>query len=295
MRPAAGMRLRSAPKAGPALGSRPQLNRLRSTMLSPFSSPRPSREDGGVRDPLREISCRRVGKGALAPCPPSLSRCGGMVGTLRFAHPTTTSLERARKRERPERSPRKPRKLRRHFPVHIAPERHDQIRDAVEALPAPGIELGRLAVALGAWIDLAVIPGEAQREPFLALAAEMAEPVRRAEIGWEVVREPVGLGEIAGVCHASLLPQFACGGGAKVLARIHAALRHLPFEARQDDLRPIAAKTMADQDAARRVEQRDADVEAILSFKIQDRCSLRQSFRGARSANPEPRNSRVRN
>src|SRR5579883_639280 len=92
--------------------------------------------------------------------------------------------------------PRKPRKLLRHFAIDLAPERHHQIGNAVEALPAPGVEFGGLAVALGARIDVAVIAGEAQREPFLALATEMAEPVRRAVIGWEVVDEPVGLAEI---------------------------------------------------------------------------------------------------
>src|SRR5215203_5186594 len=34
-----------------------------------------------------DASCR-VGKGALAPCPPLLFRACEMVGTLRFAHPT---------------------------------------------------------------------------------------------------------------------------------------------------------------------------------------------------------------
>jgi hypothetical protein len=41
----------------------------------------------GGADPLARNDTRRVGKGASAPCPPSLS-CQVMVGTLRFAHPT---------------------------------------------------------------------------------------------------------------------------------------------------------------------------------------------------------------
>src|SRR5262245_14075282 len=34
---------------------------------------------------------RRVGKGALAPCPPPVQCCAEAVGTLRFAHPTRLS------------------------------------------------------------------------------------------------------------------------------------------------------------------------------------------------------------
>src|SRR5581483_5616721 len=48
---------------------------------------------GGIeylRSSLREVN-RRVGKGALAPCPPLLFRCGDRVGTLRFAHSTATA------------------------------------------------------------------------------------------------------------------------------------------------------------------------------------------------------------
>ena len=41
----------------------------------------------------QRLQHRRVGKGALAPCPPSTSdRSKKMVGTLRFAHPTACAL-----------------------------------------------------------------------------------------------------------------------------------------------------------------------------------------------------------
>src|SRR6185369_1841913 len=39
---------------------------------------------------------RRVGKGALAPCPPRYD-VRKMVGTLRFAHPTARSLRKPRR------------------------------------------------------------------------------------------------------------------------------------------------------------------------------------------------------
>src|SRR6185312_10683157 len=50
---------------------------------------------------------------------------------------------------------------------------------------------------------------------------------------------------------------------AQILARIDAALRHLPLETRQDDLRSVIAETPADQDHAVGVEQGDPDIGAI--------------------------------
>jgi hypothetical protein len=65
----------------------------------------------------------------------------------------------------------------RHRPIHLAPERHDEIGDAVESLPSPLVEFRRLAVAWRQGIDFMIGPGETQREPFLTLAAESCEPV----------------------------------------------------------------------------------------------------------------------
>src|SRR6478735_5146274 len=80
--------------------------------------------------------------------------------------------------------------------VHLAPERHDQIGDAVETFPAPLIELRRLPVARRQRIDLVVAPGIAQREPFLPLAAEFGETMRGgAVIGRKLVTHPVGFAE----------------------------------------------------------------------------------------------------
>ena len=50
-------------------------------------------------------------------------------------------------------SARKSREVPRHGPIHVAAERHDEIGDTVEPLPAPGIEFRRLAVARRQWID----------------------------------------------------------------------------------------------------------------------------------------------
>ena len=88
----------------------------------------------------------------------------------------------------------------RHRPIDLAPERHHEIGDAVEPLPAPCVEFRRLVVARRQRIDLVIAAGEAQREPFLPLAAEFRQPVRRRPvIGRKLVSQPVGLAEIVGV------------------------------------------------------------------------------------------------
>src|SRR5579859_861390 len=151
----------------------------------------------------------------------------------------------------------------RDLPINLAAERHDKVGDAVEALPSPGIELSGLVVARRQRIDLRLVAGKAQRKPFLPLPTELCEPMRRTIIGREFVNEPIGLAEIFGAPDARLLPQLAQRRGAQILARIDAALRHLPFETRQDDLRSVVAKASADQDQAAGVEQGDPDIEAI--------------------------------
>jgi hypothetical protein len=92
---------------------------------------------------------------------------------------------------------RKSRKTPRHHPVHFAPERHHEIGDAVEPLPAPGVEFRRLAVTRRQWIDFLFGAGETQREPFLALAAEFREAMRwRPVVRWKLVGVPIGFVEI---------------------------------------------------------------------------------------------------
>src|SRR6266702_8563165 len=55
-------------------------------------------------------------------------------------------------------------------------ERHDQPREILHRFPAPVDEFGLVAVAGGRDIDLGILAGEAQREPFLALAPITALP-----------------------------------------------------------------------------------------------------------------------
>src|SRR3954469_333059 len=53
--------------------------------------------------PSPRVRNRRVGKGALAPCPPSTDSATEAVGTLRFAHPTILWSRKSLRRGLPER------------------------------------------------------------------------------------------------------------------------------------------------------------------------------------------------
>src|SRR5436190_6010526 len=155
-------------------------------------------------------------------------------------------------------------KMPRHHPVHVAPEWHHEIGDAVEPLPAPGIEFGRLAVAQRQRVDLVVAADEPQREPFLPLAAELGEAMcGRSVIGRKFIFYPIGLAEIFGADRPGLLPEFAHDGIARVLVGVDTALWHLPFEARQDDFGSVVPEAPANQHLAKWVEQRDPDIGAI--------------------------------
>src|SRR6266436_3370697 len=160
-------------------------------------------------------------------------------------------------------SPRKVRETPRHFAIDLAPERHHEIGDAVEPFPAPAIKFGRLAVAWRQRVDIPIISRETQREPFLPLAAEFGESVRRSLIGRKLVSEPARFAEIVGQRHAGLFPEFAQRGGAQVFAFVDAALRHLPLKSGKDDLRPVVLETPSDQDLTGRVEEGDAHIRAV--------------------------------
>src|SRR6202020_3482775 len=93
-------------------------------------------------------------------------------------------------------------------------------------------------------LDLAVLPRETKGIPALPLAAEGAQPVPGPLIGREIISHPgFRLAEMLGIHDGRLLPQFAPGGSERVLVRVDAALRHLPFARGQDDLRPVIAQT----------------------------------------------------
>src|SRR5581483_9110978 len=129
--------------------------------------------------------------------------------------------------------------------------------------PTPLVEFRLLIVAGRERVDFVFAADEAKGEPFLPLAAEDRETMRRAVIGRKVVGHPAGLGEIFGTPHTGLFPEFAEHRFPRILVLVDATLRHLPFEARQDDFRPVVLETARDEDAALLVEQRDTDIRTI--------------------------------
>src|SRR6185437_4505430 len=168
-------------------------------------------------------------------------------------------------------------------------ERHHEIGDMVEPLPSPSVEFRGLSVARRQRINLIVASGEAEREPFLSLAAEFREPVRRTMIGREFVSEPISLAKKVGIPDAGLLPQFAACRGLQVFAVVDATLRHLPFEAGQNDLGPIVAKAAADQHASIAIEQRDPHIGAKGLWRRHSGFSTRRSYTRSRRTSPELR------
>jgi hypothetical protein len=67
--------------------------------------------------------------------------------------------------------------LLRHRAIDLTTERHDKVGNQLEPLPSPLVKFRRLAVARCQRIDFVFGSREAQRKPFLPLAAEFREPV----------------------------------------------------------------------------------------------------------------------
>src|SRR6185503_17929123 len=87
---------------------------------------------------------------------------------------------------------------------------------------------------------------------------------RRAVVRRKLVGHPVRrLAEVFDARHASLFVELALCRRARVFVCVDATLRHLPFEAGIDHLRPVVLEAPRDQHAAGRIEQRDADVRTI--------------------------------
>ena len=110
---------------------------------------------------------------------------------------------------------------------------------------------------LGVEIDVGVGAGEAGQEPFLGLALKPPAPQHGDELRRQVVVQPAArLGDDLGLVGADLLAQLAQCRHGRRLARIDAALRHLPGLARHVD-------APGDQNPAVAVEQHDPDAAAI--------------------------------
>src|SRR6266700_1881802 len=153
------------------------------------------------------------------------------------------------------------RELLHHPLVDLALEGNDERGQLSEALPAPRREF-RLVTSRVIDVDLAVIAGEAHREPPLCLSAIFALPGLADDLARDVVGEPVPhLGQLFHRADIGLLVQLAPRGRPWLLPRVDAALWHLPGIGLIDVLR--AAEALADKDAAGAVEHHDTDARPI--------------------------------
>src|SRR5258708_3135478 len=145
-----------------------------------------------------------------------------------------------------------------HALIHRPLERHDQVREVLHRLPAPVHEWGLVAAAGAGDVNLAIIAGEANREPFLALAAIAALPGAAGDRARNVVDQPVGdFAELLHRSNAGFFVKLAFGRGPGVLAGVDATLRHLPDMGFIDMLDSAGAAT--DEDQPRCVDQHHAD------------------------------------
>src|SRR5712675_285581 len=87
---------------------------------------------------------------------------------------------------------REPCEFARHAFIDRPLEWHDEVGEILDRLPSPGDEFGFVGAAAGCRdVDLAVVPGKAQRIPFLGLAAIPTAPGLADDLVRDVVGEPV--------------------------------------------------------------------------------------------------------
>src|SRR3954470_2280313 len=138
-----------------------------------------------------------------------------------------------------------------HLFVDRALERHDQVGEVPQRLPPPLHEFRLVAPGGMRDVDLAVLAGEAQRVPLLALAAILAVPGLAGDLGRDVVAEPLlAAAELLDRTDVGLLIEFALGCRPGLLAGVDAALRHLPHMNRVDMFGPVEAAPDEDEPIA---------------------------------------------
>src|SRR5260370_9553132 len=109
--------------------------------------------------------------------------------------------------------------------VELALERHDERRQIGRRHPFPRVELGMP----GGEVDVAILAGEAHGEPFLHLPAIAPVPdTAGGALRYVLAQPPRAFGEELRLVGARLLLELAQRPGARGLAAVRAALRHLP-------------------------------------------------------------------
>src|SRR5262245_58307397 len=103
--------------------------------------------------------------------------------------------------------------------VGLAFERHDQVGKVFHRLPAPFDEFRLVAAARMRDVDLAVVAGEAQRKPFLRLAAVLAIPGLADDLARDVLGQPpVDRSQVLDRADIGLLVELAQAASIRVLA-----------------------------------------------------------------------------
>ena len=111
---------------------------------------------------------------------------------------------------------------------------------------------------LGGEVYVAVPAGEAHEKPFQALAPVAPAPYAAGEFDRQIVMQPApALPDDLGLAGADLFLQLPQGRLTRGLARLDAALRHLPCRHRRH------VEAAGDEHLSQRVEQHDADRRTI--------------------------------
>src|ERR1700676_1466029 len=141
-------------------------------------------------------------------------------------------------------------------------ERNDQVWKVLHRLPTPADELRLVAAAGTGDVDLVVLADEANRVPFLPLAAIAPLPGAPGNGARNVIDQPVrDLAELLDRADAGFLIEFALGRLPGILAGIDAALRHLPNVGFVDVF--DAARAAANENEPCGVDQHHADACSI--------------------------------
>src|SRR5947208_11725410 len=159
-----------------------------------------------VPEIFRFRSCCRVGRGAFAPCPPSLQFATSAVGTLRFAHPTRP-LRRRHLIEEPGDA------------ADAAVAEHGKIRALDRAVAAIGAETPAEADVVAEAVGLADQPEFEIRKALLHAGDERIDTVMAIAAHQRI--------DIAGVAGPVLAEDFAAAAWCPLVPQIDVAVGDL--------------------------------------------------------------------
>ena len=139
-------------------------------------------------------------------------------------------------------TPGKARKFLHHPLINSSFEGDDQGGKIGERFPSPVHELGIVSAGRMLNVDFVLVSAEAQRVPFLRLAAIFAAPGLTYDLARNVVGEPfLDLTQFLDRLDVGFFVELAQRGRPRILAGVNAPLRHLPNMSLVDMLRAADA------------------------------------------------------